>query len=194
MRRDIPFKVGQHVRLKRGWTKMTVIGFSYDGYVIASYLTDIPDDDYQDPHMAYSTQSRHYSSFTEWDGHPQARTLDQKMPRNTNQPSTRYQTNYGHTGIQVGSTTDGKPILEFASGNIGAYDPSLLKEVLADGFEAVDMMTNRGYIYELSKGHVIVGDILVSERNVLLRVTKPILATPGKHATFVGHRLVRESM
>jgi hypothetical protein len=63
-------RVGDIVRLAKGWTPMTVIGITPDNEVIAQYGTCPDREDLRHPEYAQSTYTRPHYGFVQWDGAP----------------------------------------------------------------------------------------------------------------------------
>lgn len=158
-------RVGDIVRLAKGWTPMTVIGLTPDDQVIAKYGTNPDREDLRHPEHALSTYTRPHFGFVQWDGEPLKANIMAK----------RYQvigTSTIGTFMQV--TAQGRFALEFDDGSVAAFHPSDLNEVVPKTF-AVKAVGGNNYKthYILPEGvEIKKGELLLSNSGNLYFVTE----------------------
>ena len=121
------FKVGDSVRLNKGWTEMIVIELRNDESIVAKYHS-ASEEDYAYPYKALSTKHRDADEFTAWDG---------KKKIDTHNTADRYLVvTTGDVGSFKGTTSSGLVILELEKGTIGTYTPESLVGITTQYFAA----------------------------------------------------------
>lgn len=175
-------RVGDIVRLAKGWTLMTVIGLTPDNKVIAQYGANPFPEDLRHPECAHSTYTRPHYGFVRWDGKPV------KGPT----MSKRYQLiGSSMIGKFMQLTTQGLMALEFDDGTVGAFEPHQLVEVVPKTF-AVKAVGGNNYKtqYLLPEGvEIKKGELLLSNSGNLYTVTE--IDTRSQSArVFEGQRVV----
>jgi hypothetical protein len=191
----LKFKVGDQVRLNRGKTKMTVLGYTPAGLAIASYLSELNSDDFKYPMAAYSTQHRPEYEFVAWDGHPLARTLDQIMT-----PKELYNIVYpGYNSTvqynKIGETAKGLLVLENDLGNVMTFETRYCVKVEIKTFAAKVVGAHHTCHYALAHGETVEqNDLLMSKSGNLYTVTAVDTRARSVKKTFEGHRMVRQDL
>ena len=175
-------RVGDIVRLAKGWTPMTVIGLTPDNEVIAQYGTNPDREDLRHPERALSTYTRPHYGFVQWEG----------KPVKANPMAKRYQLiGSSMIGTFMQLTTQGLMAIEFDDGTVGAFEPHHLVEVVPKTF-AIRIVGSGGY-----KTHCIQpegveikkNDLLLSNSGNLYTVTE--IDTRNQFArAFEGQRVV----
>jgi hypothetical protein len=166
----IMIKVGDVVRLNRGWTAMIVLHITPDNEVWAKYASrdkhwPITEQTYEDWRSAYSYH-RDMSGFTAWDGEPINEEWNHIMPQ-------RYRNHAGTIkGVLQGKTSNGMMILETDSGNITTFQPHELVEDLPDTFRAKAVSGGHYTCHYIAPTgvQIYLGDILVSDSGNMYRV------------------------
>lgn len=192
------FQIGQKVRLCRGWTKMTVIGYDGDE-IIASYLSEIGPADYDRPLEAYSTQVRHHSGFVAWDGKANQRQLEQKMPVAPSLMNPKFRVSHPHyTGMtftKVGVKRSGLVMLEDVHGKTHEINGAYIHEIKPVTFLARAVSKSHTCHYILADGQsVAVDDILMSKSGNMYVVKQVDTKSQNPKKVFEGTRLVREAL
>jgi uncharacterized protein YodC (DUF2158 family) len=186
------FRVGDVVRLNRGWTPMIVLDIEDDGSVLAKYASNpsypVCRWDYENPRDACH-YDRHYSGYTAWDGRPISKE-HLTMPR-------RYRTISGpkEVGTYLNTTTAGAFVLELDGGRVATFDPRDLEEDIPDTFRVKAMANNYSCHYEMPEGVTIGrGDILVSDSANIYVVVETNTKNRNPKGVFKGSRLVKEEL
>lgn len=175
-------RVGDIVRLAKGWTPMTVIGLTPDNEVIAQYGTNPDREDLRHPERALSTYTRPHYGFVQWDSKPVKANIMAK----------RYQVIGASTiGTFMQITGQGRFALEFDDGSVAAFHPNDLFEVVPKTF-AVKAVGGNNYKthYLLPEGvEIKKGELLLSNSGNLYTVTE--IDTRSQSArVFEGQRVV----
>jgi len=197
------FKVGDEVRLNKGWTRMVVIQVKNNGDVKAKYDSEsysrerrVSDEDFKNPAHATNTYTRNQSGFTAWDG-AKATEVFYKMGNQTAQYRLIEGPDAGTIGTYHGITAGGRTILEFPNGHVAQFPESAIEEVVDFTFE-VRGFTNPRYTcsYRLpaEATKVKVGNILMSSSGNLYIVKKIHTRDRNPKKTFSGCRVVTESL
>lgn len=175
---------------------MVILSMDSKNFCHASYWsTSYPEKPewFRNPKL-YSDQYRHISDFTRWDGHPKARTLNE----DTTNIMTQYCASHDKTirGTFQGRTSDGKLILETASGHIITMHPNVAEEVIPFTFEAKSANSSYRCHYTLSnpRSMVNVDDVLMSKSGNIYTVTAVDTKSRSPKGEFKGSRLVREEI
>ena len=175
-------RVGDIVRLVKGWTPMTVIGLTPDNEVIAQYGTNPDHEDLRHPERALSTYTHPHYGFVQWDGKPVKANLMAKRYQLIGSPMI---------GTFMQLTTQGLVALEFDDGTVGAFEPHQLVEVVPKTF-AVKAVGGNNYKtqYLLPEGvEIKKGELLLSNSGNLYTVTE--IDTRSQSArVFEGQRVV----
>lgn len=175
-------RVGDIVRLAKGWTPMTVIGLTPDNKAIAQYGINPDLQDLRHPERALSTYTRPHYGFVQWDGKPVKANIMAK----------RYQVIGASTiGTFMQITTQGRFALEFDDGSVAAFHPNDLFEVVPKTF-AVKAVGGNNYKtqYILPEGvEIKKGDLLLSNSGNLYTVTEIDTRSQSARA-FEGQRVV----
>lgn len=187
-------KVGDVVRLNRGWTPMIVLHIQDDGELWAVYASrhqyyPITREHYADWRHAYSYH-RPCSGFTAWDGEPINTDWNYLMPR-------RYRTIKGPAavGTYLNTTTAGHYALELDNGEVMAFKPEHLEEDIPDTFRVKSTSNNYSCHYEVPRGvNLNPGDVLISESNNVYVVLETDTKNRNPKGVFKGRRLLTESL
>ena len=181
------FKIGDHVRLLRGWTIMTVIGFTNQGEVIAQYGPNPHPRDLKSPEQAMSTYTRYPCGFVHWDGEP----LKESMMK-------IYQINDGtfRRGKFLNRTSNGVAIvLEFPDGTVEAFDPCELTEIIPETFLVKAIGSNYPAHYFVPEGVTLkVNDMLMSSTGNVYVVKELNTKCRNPKGTFSGVRIVTKEL
>lgn len=189
------FKVGDEVRLIRGWTRMIVIGLTPDNEIIAKYDHGTNDywnqvtlEDYKYPELAHNTYTRPQNGFVAWDGKPAER-----MPNNQyNITRGAYK---GSRGTFLNKTSTGKFVLELTNGIVVRVAANSVSEVVPFTFEAKAIANNYRCTYEAPEGSVIrEGDLLMSNSGNVYAVLRTNTKSRCPKSIFAGRRLVTEAL
>ena len=177
-------RVGDTVRLVKGWTPMTVIGLTPDNEIIAQYGTNPDLEDLQNPERALSTYTRSHYGFTKWDGKP---------VKGPNTMAKRYQligTPMIGTFMQL--TTLGLIAIEFTDGTIGAFEPHQLIEYYPTTFAVKAVCGNQFKTHYIQPEGVEIkkGDMLASSSGNLYVVTDINTKNSGNIQVFKGQRVL----
>lgn len=178
-------RVGDIVRLAKGWTPMTVIGLTPDNEVIAQYGTNPDREDLRHPERALSTYTRPHYGFVQWDG----------KPVKANTMAKRYQLiGSSMIGTFMQLTTQGLMAIEFDDGTVGAFEQHQLVKVVPKTF-AVKAVGGNNYKthYLLPEGvEIKKGELLLSNSGNLYTVTEIDTRSQSARA-FEGQRVVLAS-
>lgn len=181
------FEIGDHVRLVRGWTLMTVIGFSRQGEVIAQYGPDPHPEDLKYPEQALNTYTRFPNGFVHWDG----------KPLKENKVKT-YQINdgSGRTGKFLNRTSNGAAfVLEFRDGTVEAFDPRELTEIVPVTFLAKAVGSSYAAHYLVPEGVTLkLNDMLLSSTGNVYVVSGLNTGSRNPKGIFSGVRIVTASL
>lgn len=179
-------QIGDHVRLNKGWTLMTVIG--YDGNeVIAQYGPDPSPESFDRPDLALSTYTRPHWGFTPWDKEP---------VKVTSKMAKTFQTkeNLIRRGTLLNKTSNGAYVLELEDGSVEAFDPNDIFEVVPFTFSVKSVSSNYRTHYLLESGNVEVGNLLLSDSGNLYLVMEVDTRSARPKGTFQGVRLKTEAL
>lgn len=191
-------RIGDIVRLNRGWTPMCVIGISRDGDVIARYCKysySITEYCYKKPQHCYN-KKREQDEFTKWDGNP----LNFKVLKPM---SLRYKTIFTNgtdnfSGVKRGETASGLFIIESDSGPgemVYPVHPDFLVEDIPYTFSVKSTANSHRCHYTLPHGaNVNLGDFLGSKSGNTYVVTALDTKNRNPKGQFKGHRLVKEEL
>lgn len=189
-------RVGDVVRLNRGWTPMIVLHISEDEELYAIYARRNDDHypitlrHYENYRDAYSYH-RHTSEFTAWDGKPINTEWNYIMTR-------RYRTTQGtpQAGVYMNTTSNGDVILEMdITREIKTFNPLHLEEDIPDTFRVRNTVNNYSYHYEVPSGvDVQVGDVLITDNNNIVIVLETKTKSRNHKGLFNGRRLVTEHL
>lgn len=184
-------KIGDIVRLKRGWTPMVVIGINENnGHVLACYCQG-----HYDPIAQYHYDNpkgnHHYarpqSGFVVWDGSPLTREVYKPMP-------TRYKTIQNNGTPEFGRllVVDGNNfVLKMDNGEIREFPQGQLTEDIPFTF-SVKAIGNHRYTcdYTVPFGvHIKVKDLLLSDSGNVYFVTALDTKCRNPKGNFSGSRL-----
>ena len=158
-------RVGDIVRLAKGWTPMTVIGLTPDNEVIAQYGTNPDRESLRHPERALSTYTRPHYGFVQWDGKPVKAIPMAKRYQLIGSPMI---------GTFMQLTTQGLVALEFNDGTVGAFEPHQLVEVVPKTFAVKAVGGNNCKTqYVLPEGvESKKGELLLSNSGNLYTVTE----------------------
>lgn len=183
------FNIGQSVRLNKGWTEMIVIAVDNRGVITAKYH-EASEEDFNNPWQALSTQKRHQSGFTAWDGDTSLK------PGQKTGMGRRYRTKTKSPmeGVYLNKTTSGHMVLEMDDGNIQAFKPNKLVEVLpvVVSVRQVTALNNYVKYFRLTKEQenlsIKPGSLLVSDDDELyvVRAIHPKFNLTGHEKIFQG--------
>jgi hypothetical protein len=176
-------RMGDIVRLAKGWTPMTVIGLTPDNEVIAQYGTNPYQSDYDRPDLAISTYTRPHYGFVQWEGKPVKGVI--KMAK-------RYQLiGSSMIGKLMQLTTQGLTALEFDDGTVGAFEHHQLVEVVPKTFavKAVGGSNYKTHYLLPESTEVKKGELLLSNSGNLYTVTEIDTRSQSARA-FEGQRVV----
>ena len=176
-------RVGDIVRLAKGWTPMTVIGLTPDNEVIAQYGTNPNREDLRHPERALSTYTRPHYGFVRWDGAPV------KGPT----MSKRYQLiGSSMIGKFMQLTTQGLMAIEFEDGTVGAFESNQLVEFYPTTFavKAVDGNQYKTHYIQPEGVEIKKGDMLFSNSGNMYFVTDINTKNGGNIRVFEGQRVV----
>lgn len=187
-------KIGDVVRLNRGWTPMIVLHIDDDEelwavYARRDFYNPITRWHYTNYRDAYSYH-RHSSGFTAWDGAPINTEWNYIMP-------TRYRTltTPSKIGTYLTTTSNGFIVLEFSDGSVGTFHKTNLVEDIPETFSVKSLMSSYTCHYEYPHGALInESDILISESGNMYVVTKTATKYRNPKGIFKGSRLVKESL
>lgn len=193
------FKLGDVVRLSRGWTPMIVIRLNYDGTLTAKYANNswnrVTKKDYACPrHPAYSssnTYTRKHSGFKPWEGE----TISSENYIMPNRYKSRTQPHI--SGVFLNTSSTGQIIIETDNQQIIVLEAQDAVRDIPFTFEA--KATNQGgnYTchYTLPAGaSVEVGDLLISSTGNTYVVRKVNTERIAPKGMFKGHRVVKEEL
>ena len=187
-------KIGDIVRLNRGWTPMIVLHIDNGGELWAVYArrddySHITRWHYQNYRDAYSYH-RHHTGFSKWDGKPINTDWNYIMPR-------RYRTIKGPAaaGIYMNTTTAGDMVLELDSGDVQVFKPHHLEEDLPDTFRVKATANNYSCHYEVPRGSEIrFHDTLISDSGNVYLVMELDTKNRNPKGVFKGRRLLTEQL
>jgi hypothetical protein len=187
-------KVGDVVRLNRGWSPMVVLHVTDSGEVWAIYARK---------HERFPLTRWHYTNwkglasyhrpqceFTVWDGEPINKEWNFFMPR-------RYITIKGpvFSGVFMNTTSNGDMVLELPSGDVKAFPASYLEEIVPNTFR-VQSMANSYSCHYIAPDNVLIltGDILLSNSANVYVVKETNTKNTNPKGVFKGRRLVTEEL
>lgn len=193
------YKIGDEVRLKRGWTRMVVIGFTSSGVMIAKYDSEdyhidrrVKDSDFANPKFASGTKKRYPNEFVKWNGPPATKvyyTMATKIFKINAGTFT------GLRGTFLNHTSNGDFVLELENGEVRSFHPSIVEEVIPFTFRAKSIANNYRCTYVAPAGSTInVGDILISDSGNVYCVLETNTKEPVTKGVFTGRRLVQEQL
>jgi len=188
------FHIGQVVRLNRGWTPMIVIGIESTGRIIAKYANNeyypVTQQDFENPYTACSTQKRHHSGFTAWDGKPINMKVHATM---TNRFKSRSMPDVA--GSFLNTTSRGDIVIEDDKGGIHVLSPNDAARDIPFTFEVKAAHNNYRCHYTLPDGaSVDIGDTLVSKSGNFYNVIAVDTEHSNPKGKFKGHRVVKQEL
>ena len=185
-------QIGDHVRLNKGWTLMTVIG--YDGNeVIAQYGPDPSPESFDRPDLALSTYTRPHWGFTPWDKEPVKVTSKMAKTFQTKEKNSR-------RGVLLSKSSNGAFVLELEDGSVEAFLEDDIYEVVPFTFSVKSVSSNYPVSsnyrihYLLESGNVEVGNLLLSDSGNLYLVMEVDTRSARPKGTFQGVRLKTEAL
>jgi uncharacterized protein YodC (DUF2158 family) len=186
--------VGSHVRLNGGWTRMVILSIDSFGKCYAAYWHKSyqPKPAWFENPREYSDQHRHISGFTNWDGHPMARQLNEEISM-----SLRYMTNFGaqRSGTYLTRTSNGDFVLEMDDNVVESFHPSELIELIAYTAKVQSVKTSYSCEYSFAQGVTVSeGDLLISDSGNMYKVMKTNTKCRQVKKEFKGRRLVTEPL
>lgn len=135
------FKIGDSVRLKKGWTEMIVIRIDHSGRIKAKYHK-ASKKDFENPNLATSCKTRHESQFDSW--------TDVKLEDEPVNNSKKYTTKGRNprTGTYLNTTTGGDIVLEMDDPKytVETFHPRKLKEIRSKYFAARAVNGTNSYV------------------------------------------------
>lgn len=184
-------KVGDIVRLNRGWTPMCVIGIHHNDDVIAKYINrnnswaDITKDCYINPLHHYS-YIRPQSGFVVNDIKFNKKVL---KPMNQNYKTImNYEPPF--VGKHVGTVADGRYIIEGPNGAIRIIALAQLELDIPWTFAAKSTVGYHTCHYSLlANTNVFVGDLLLSDSGNMYTVTALDTKQSNPKGVFTGKRV-----
>lgn len=203
------FAVGDLVRLKRGWTMMQVIWVSpCMNRIRAKYANNsyypVTSFDFETPFAACSCQTRANAEFVYWDkpicnasyynreyyqksGEPKMKQFMLKRV-----PSARPTTDV--IGTQVGTTKDGRIILEFQDGYVEIHQSDNIREFKQRALKLRAANNGRDYNFLISEdAQLSEDDLVVSEEGSIYTVVDANFVYHRTPSTwFKGKRLVTQ--
>lgn len=201
------FKIGDEVRLVRGWTRMVVIGFASNGHVIAKYDTDsyssenrVTDWNFKNPHDSYNTQQRDPSGFVYWDGAP-ATKVYYTMPAKKYIVTVPGERLVGEIGTYLVTTQQGQIILQMDSDQevfIFNSDECIpYTKPVPMTFAVKSVGSNYRCHYEVPTNIVSSikkGNVLVSDSGNMYMVTEMDTKAKRNKGPFKGTRLITAAL
>lgn len=186
------FKIGDIVRLARGWTPMVVLGFDNHNRICAAYCnkTYYPiTQEHYDFCITYADYIRSPNGFAHWDGKPLSYKVYKPMP-------LRYRIiNTPMSGTYLTTTSNGKHVLELENGAVDAFDPSEIEEDLPNTFKVSSIKNSYSCHYELPYGVTMnLHDVLVSKSGNMYIVTEVNSKNRNPKGVFKGQRLVKQEL
>lgn len=187
------FKIGDEVRLVRGWSRMIIIGFTDDGQVIAKYdrgdnsYCGVTKEDFKNPLNACSKYIRDREGFVPWDG------VSPTKPTTPNYIITKGEYK-GKKGTFMGVTSRGKNVLVLENDEVITINSKSIEEIKLNTFSVKAVNTNYRCSYIVPQGYTICkGDLLVSDSGNLYFVTQINTKNTNPRGVFSGARFIRES-
>ena len=183
-------KIGDVVRLNRGWTPMIVLHIGDDGDVWAVYASrneyyPITRNHYIEWRPAHSYR-RHHTGFSKWDGQPINYDWNYIMPRRY-----RKKSDASEAGVYLNSMRNGDFVLEMDNGSIGTFPQSQLVEDIPETFRVKSMHNNYSCHYELPAGvRIQTKDVLISDTGNVYVVLETGTLNRNPKGVFKGSRLV----
>lgn len=176
-------RVGDIVRLVKGWTPMTVIGITPDNEVIAQYGTCPDPEDLRHPEYAQSKYTRPHYGFVKWDGPP---VKGLTMAKRYQIISTQ------SVGKFLQFTAQGRLALEFDNGSVGAFHKDDLVEFYPTTFAVKVVGGNQFKTHYIQPEGVQInkGDMLFSTSGNMYFVTDVDTKNGGNIRVFEGQRVV----
>jgi len=188
-------RIGDVVRLNRGWTPMIVLHIEDNGELWAVYASrdnyyPITEWHYKNYREAYSYH-RHHTGFTEWDGKPIIKEWNYLMSRRY-----RFIKQPHIVATYVGITAQGNYILEFPNGSVSAYPLADLEEDFPNTFSVKSFHNNHKTTYQVPEviQNIQVNDVLVSDSGNLYIVTAIDTKNPYPKGIFKGRRIITERL
>lgn len=190
------YKIGDIVRLKRGWTPLCVIGFDTDGDVIARYCNryhdPITEQNYKHPTREFD-YIRPQDAFVPWDGKPLTMKVLKPM-------SKRYKTiqNSGTSKFGRLLVVDGNNfVLKMDNGEIHEFTQDQLTEDIPFTFEVRSISQHKyrcHYSLPAGVGHVCKGDVLLSNSGNIYVVIRVDTKDSNPKGVFEGTRFVQKNL
>ena len=185
------FKIGDVVRLNRGWCPMIVLNVDEMG-VWAVYARRTNEYHITRWHYANWREAHSYnrlsSGFTAWDGVPINTDWNFIMPR-------RYRAIKGpaFAGIYMNTTSAGDMVLELDNGEVKVFKPHHLEEDIPDTFRVKATANNYSCHYEVPPGvDIKVNDVLISDSSNVYVVIETETKNRNPKGIFKGRRVVTE--
>ncbi|MCA1806378.1 MAG: hypothetical protein LC687_00660 [Actinobacteria bacterium] len=186
------FKVGDIVRLNRGWTPMVVLAIEEDGKLLAKYANSASFPvclwDYQNPRLA-AQYDRHFSGYTAWDGKPIAKEhfIMTRRYRTISEPT--------ESGVYLNNTSTGLMVLEMDNGRVISFQPHQLEEDIPNTFSVKALNNSYNCHYIVPNGvSMSKGDMLISDSGNVYVVTKLDTKNRTPKGVFKGSRVITESL
>lgn len=192
-------KIGDIVRLNRGWTPMCVIGFDNDGEVMASYFNysggsqpcSITQKSYKNPQDFYD-YIRPHNGFIVWDGDHFKMKVPKPMPQQFKTTGR-----FVEFGTFLSQTSSGDVVLEMANGEVKVFKPSDIQENIPYTFEVKSVGQHHYKChYSLPDGvtGVTKNDMLLSDSGNAYVVVRTDTAYRNPKGVFKGTRLVQQAL
>lgn len=199
------FKIGDEVRLNRGWTRLVVIEVLKNGTIRAKYdhdglrvLERVKNTDFENPQHAHSTQLRNALGFTKWDGAP-AKKVYYTMPGKTYYVTSPGEHPVGSTGTYLATDAEGHVVLQMYDRSICFFKPEEVStsRIVPKTFAVKSVANNYRCHYEVpadKKGPIVPGALLLSESGNLYVVTHIDTKMQKNKGPFKGCRLITGSL
>jgi hypothetical protein len=196
-------KIGDVVRLNRGWTPLIVLSVSTTDRVIAKYANSkfnpVVKRDYNEPERAHGTQIRLGKEFTAWDRKPITQGFNYIMSHTPTATTPReYETIHPipyTIGVYLTKTSIGNIVIETRGGQVKTFKPEELKEVFPITFKVKGINSMYSCHYKIPPNVFIQkGDILVSESNNIYIVEEVDTRFTHSKGVFVGRRLITSEL
>lgn len=187
------FRVGEHVRLKNGHTRMVILHVQSYGVYRVKYDNPkwpVSDSDFANPQTATNTYTRNERDLVKWDGLPGAYKLSEGKTM-SNRYRAKPLSGLSIEGENRGRTSTGLMIIETDKGELFTMDPTLMEVVIPYTFK-VRGFANRSYYchYTLPHGFSVgVGDVLVSSTGNAYIVEELNTNWSNPKGQFTGRRM-----
>ena len=184
-----PFKVGDRVRLKTGWTEMKVFKVIGDE-IEARYLN----------YMDVEKHPRDYTDYTYWDGNTdlKGKSWNERKQQAMEITMSLYQVKGTQEyGTYLTTNSTGQMVLEMkgAGGAVKAFNKDELEEVVPYTIK-VQGVTDTSYFanYEIAEGKVAKGDIIISESGNMYMVKELNTRSKSSKGEFKGRKLTTQEI